>query len=184
MNKTNLALFNNNRYNTGANAVVRLCWYFTNALFFNSSFPINQIKISLLRLFGAKVGSKVVIKPYVNIKYPWRLAVGNHVWIGEQVWIDNLADITIGDNVCISQGAMLLCGNHNYKKQEFDLMIGAISLEEGVWIGAKAVVCPSVTCSSHAVLTVGSVATTSLMAYAIYQGNPAQKIKERIIINA
>jgi acetyltransferase-like isoleucine patch superfamily enzyme len=61
----------------------------------------------------------VNIKPSVNIKYPWLLEVGDHVWIGEEVWIDNLAKVRIGSNVCISQGAMLLTGNHDFTKSTF-----------------------------------------------------------------
>jgi putative colanic acid biosynthesis acetyltransferase WcaF len=151
-------------------------------LIFNTKiqFP-NTIKITILKLFGAKIGVNVLIKPKVNIKYPWFIKIGNNVWIGENVWIDNLTTIKIGDNTCISQGAMLLCGNHNYKKSAFDLILGEINLEDGVWIGAKSVVCPGVTCKSHSILTVGSIATKEMEPFGIYQGNPAIKIKERVI---
>jgi putative colanic acid biosynthesis acetyltransferase WcaF len=181
MTKTNLQEFNNDWYKLGGNALQRFLWYCTNAVWLNSAFPISGFKVFLLRLFGAKIGSGVIVKPHVNIKYPWKLTIGNNVWIGEYVWIDNLANVNIADNVCLSQSAMLLCGNHNYKKQSFDLIIGDIILEEGVWIGAKATVCPGVTCFSHAVLAVGSVATSDLKAYKIYQGNPAVEIRERTI---
>lgn len=134
-----------------------------------------------MRLFGADVGKCVVIKPRVNIKYPWNLAIGEHSWIGEGVWIDNLGKVKMGSNCCISQGALLLCGNHNYRKPAFDLMVGDITLENGVWIGAKAMVCPGVICHSHAVLTAGSIATTALEAYKIHSGNPAVAVKERNI---
>jgi putative colanic acid biosynthesis acetyltransferase WcaF len=76
---------------------------------------------------------------------------------------------------------MLLCGNHNYKKSSFDLIVGKIHLEKGAWIGAHAVVCPGVVCKSHAILTVNSVATSNLEAFGIYQGNPAIKVKTRVI---
>ena len=144
-------------------------------------FPFSIVKIFWLRLFGAKVGNGVVIKPSVNIKYPWNLQLGKNVWIGEKVWIDNLSKVLIKDNVCISQGAFLLCGNHNYKKETFDLVVEEILLEEGVWIGAKSVVCPGITCKSHSILTVGSVATKDLEPYSIYQGNPAIKIRDRML---
>ena len=139
------------------------------------------MKTTILRLFGAKVGKNVCIKPCVNIKYPWNLSLGNNVWIGENVWIDNLTQVTIKDNVCISQGAMLLCGNHNYKKTSFDLIVGQIVLENGSWIGAQALVCPSVTAHENSILTVKSVATKDLDAMGIYQGNPAKKIRNRVI---
>ena len=179
--RTDLSKFNNDWYDPGAGVVVRLAWYATNALFFASWFPFSRFKVTLLRMFGARVGRGVVIKPRVNIKYPWLLEVGNSVWIGESVWIDNLVAVTLGNNVCLSQGAMLLTGNHNYKSQSFDLLTGTITLEDGVWIGAQSVVCPGVICGTHAVLSVGSVATRPLEAYGIYQGNPAVKVRERVI---
>lgn len=76
---------------------------------------------------------------------------------------------------------MLLCGNHNYKKAAFDLMLGEIVLEDGAWVGAQCTVCPGVTLHTHAMLSVGSVATKDCNAYSIYQGVPAVKVKERII---
>lgn len=179
---TDLSTFNNDWYFNGKGPIMVLFWYLINIVFLKNPFnPSSAIKVIMLRLFGAKIGKGVVIKPSVNIKYPWKLMIGDHVWIGENVWIDNLADVVIANNVCISQGAMLLTGNHNYKLSTFDLIIGAITLEDGVWIGAKSVVCPGVKCASHSVLAVGSIATKNLEPYSIYQGNPAIKIKERYI---
>lgn len=140
-----------------------------------------QFKIAILRLFGAKVGAGVILKPKVNIKYPWLLEISDHAWIGENVWIDNLVHVSIGAHTCISQGALLLTGNHNYKKSSFDLITGQIFIEDGAWVGARAVVCPGVRVSSHSIVTVGSVLTKSSVAYGIYQGNPAVKIKDRVI---
>lgn len=182
--RTDLSAFNNEWYQPGP-AFKRLCWYMCNALFFlNPWFPLSGIKVRLLRVFGAKVGRGVVIKPRVNIKYPWKLSIGAHAWIGEQVWIDNLAEVSIGAHACISQGAMLLCGNHNYKKPAFDLIVRPIVLEDGAWVGAQSVVCPGVRVGSHALLAVGSVATKDLPPYTIHQGNPAQYVKDRVIQTA
>jgi putative colanic acid biosynthesis acetyltransferase WcaF len=182
MNKVNNASFNNDWYDVGRSRLVTILWYFTNILFFiNPLNPISSLKVFLLRLFGAKIGKGVLIKPCVNIKYPWKLSIDDYSWIGENVWIDNLNDVSIGKNVCISQGAMLLTGNHNYKKTTFDLMIGTITLEEGSWIGAKSLVGPNVVCKSHSILAINSVAAQDLEPYTIYQGNPAQKVRQRII---
>ncbi len=135
----------------------------------------------LLRFFGAKVGTGVVIKPKVRIKNPWRLIVGNYCWIGEDVWIDNIENVSIGNNVCLSQGAILLTGNHDYSKSDFPPKYEKIIIEDGVWICAKAIVCPGVVCKSHAVLTVNSVATKDLEEMRIYTGNPAVFIRDRVI---
>lgn len=139
------------------------------------------MKALILKSFGAKIGQGLVLKPRVTIKYPWKLAIGDHVWIGEKVWIDNLDDVTLGNHVCISQGALLLCGNHNFKKQTFDLLTGPIILGDGVWIGAQSTVAPGITCHSHSILTLGSIATADLNAFGIYQGNPASFKKQRTI---
>ena len=179
--KTDLSQYNNSWYNPGAGILVRMLWYITQSCFFKSAYPFSGVRVFWLRFFGAKVGKGVVIKPHVRIKYPWRLRIGNHVWIGEGAWIDNLADVTIGDHSCVSQGAMLLTGNHDYSKSTFDLLVKAIVLEEGVWIGAQALVAPGVVCKSHSVLSVKSVAVKDLDAYGIYRGNPAEKVKERVI---
>lgn len=180
-NKVDLSKYTNLWY-TPASKIKILCWYFVNVIFFRN--PLNPsitLKIRLLRLFGANVGKNVTIKPSVNIKYPWLLNIGNNVWIGENVWIDNLAQVVINDNVCLSQESMILCGNHDYTKSTFDLIVRKIVLEEGCWIGAKSIVCPGVICKSHSILTAGSVATKDLQSYCIYQGNPATKIRERHI---
>ena len=179
---TDLSKFNNSWYKPGANAFKCMLWYFANVIFMKSSWlPFSGVKVALLLSFGARIGKGVNIKPAVNIKYPWRLNISDYAWIGENVWIDNLDDVTIGAHCCISQGALLLCGNHNYKKETFDLKTGKIVLEEGVWIGANATVCDGVTCRSHSVLAVGSVATNDMDAYGIYQGNPAVKVRTRQI---
>lgn len=179
MKQVDLSTYDNSWYKPGSRIII-LLWYIINSVCFNSYlFPISFIKIIILRIFGAKVGKGVVIKPKVNIKYPWKLTIGNHVWIGEQVWIDNLADVIIEDQVCLSQGVFLLTGNHDYSKTTFDLMINSITLKKGCWIGAQSTVCPGVTCHSHSVLAVQSVATRDLEAYYIYQGNPAEKVKKR-----
>lgn len=176
----NLSSYNNYWYNPGGNALKRMAWYFTNAIVFDTAyFPINFAKIRLLRFFGAKIGQSVVIKPNVSIKYPWFLHIGNHTWIGEKVWIDNLIEVRIGNNCCLSQGAMLLTGNHDFKKSTFDLITKPIILEDGVWIGAKAIVCPGVICGKNSVLAVASVASKNMDANAIYRGNPAIKVGER-----
>ena len=115
--KTDLSLYDNSWYHIGAGNFKNILWYFCNILFVKCSLqPLSVIKVRLLRLFGAKIGKGVVIKPGVNIKYPWNLSIGDYSWIGENVWIDNLAKVKIGNNVCVSQGAMLLCGNHDYKR--------------------------------------------------------------------
>ncbi len=179
---SDLSKYDNSWYNPGRGMFIRSLWYIVNVLFFiNSLNPFSGIKVWFLRLFGAEIGRGVVIKPGVNIKYPWNISIGDFSWIGEKVWIDSLGKIIIGRNCCLSQGAMLLTGNHDYSSVTFDLEVSPITLEDGVWLGANSLVGPGVTCGSHSVLIVNSVATKNLKPYRVYRGNPADLIRNRII---
>jgi putative colanic acid biosynthesis acetyltransferase WcaF len=180
MDKTiDLSTFSIGDYKRGR-MLTRYAWCLVNYFIFNSSIPWPlSFKVTLLRLFGAKIGKGLIIKIRVRIKYPWHLTIRDHCWVGEDVWIDNLEQVTMGNNVCLSQGAMLLTGNHDYTKTDFPYRLGKIMLEDGVWIGARSVVCPGVVCRTHSILTVNSVATKNIEPWEIHSGNPASVIRMR-----
>ncbi|MBP0604387.1 WcaF family extracellular polysaccharide biosynthesis acetyltransferase [Aeromonas sanarellii] len=180
--KVRLEKYDNSWFYPGS-LLKRISWIFISIIFFRTNVPIpSKIKAFILRLMGARIGIGVVIKPNVNIKYPWNLSIGDNTWIGEDVWIDNLVSVNIGGDCCLSQGCYLLTGNHDFTKSTFDLIVSEINIENEAWVGAKAVVCPGVTVGRAAVLTVGSVATKNMDELGIYQGNPAKKIKERVLL--
>ena len=182
MTKVSLLTFSTGNFSKGTSFIKVTLWYFVNALFVRTSWnPFMGIKVCLLRLFGAKIGKRLIIKNNVVVKFPWKLTVGDDVWLGENCWLDDLDNITIGNNVCISQGALLITGNHDYTKINFPYRNAPIVVEDGAWVGAKAVVTAGVTVATHSVLTVGSVVTKNTEPYGIYQGNPAKKVKERVI---
>lgn len=181
-NKVDLSTFDGSSFDKGAGFAKAALWYITNALFVRASWnPIMGIKVRLLRLFGAKIGKGLVLKNNVIIKSPWNLTVGNNCWIGENAWIDNLDKVTIGNNVCISQGALLITGNHDYTKSSMPYRNAPIVVKDGAWIGANATVTAGVKVAENSVLTVGSVVTKSTESNMIYQGNPAKAIRERHI---
>ena len=157
-----------------------IIWYLIKVLFFLSALPYpSKFKVKILRVFGATVGNGLVIKPRVNIHFPWKLVVGDHVWIGEEAFLLNFELLSIGDNVCISQRAFLCGGNHDYKIPSMPYRNGPITLEEGCWIGANTFVGPNVTIGMDTVVSAGSVVTQSLAGNGIYRGNPVQFIKNR-----
>jgi putative colanic acid biosynthesis acetyltransferase WcaF len=181
--KVDLSNFDNTAtFHQGAGFVKLTLWYFTNVLFFlNPAFPFRSVKPFILRLFGAKVGKGVIIHPMASIKFPWKLVIGDHCWIGQRAWLDNVDTLTMGDHVVISQGARIMPGGHNYKKVGFDTFTQPVTLEDGSWVGAYAIVMNGVTMRTHSVLAAASVATKDLEPYMIYQGNPAKPVRERII---
>lgn len=175
-----LASYDKRGYHPGAGLVKRALWFLVHGLAFGSSLlPGSGWRRALLRLFGARVGTGLVVKPRVTVKYPWLLEAGDHVWLGEGAWIDNLAPVWLGSHVCISQGAYLLTGNHDYKDPAFGLLVDGIRVEEGAWVGARAVVCPGVSMGRGAVLSAGSVLSHDAEAHGVYRGNPAQWVRHR-----
>ena len=133
----------------------------------------------LLCLFGARIGVGGRIKPRVCITAPWNLSVGNHCWFGEVLWIDNLAPVEIGNQVCLSQGVYLCTGNHDYRKSGFDLRLGAISVADQAWIAAKAVLAPGTVIGAGAVVALGAVVSGEVPSGAIIRGNPASIVGQR-----
>jgi putative colanic acid biosynthesis acetyltransferase WcaF len=180
--RTQLDTFDNSWYRPGRSLLVRVIWMAINGCFFLTWVPWpSGLKRALLGVFGARVGAGVVVKPRVNIKYPWNLEVGDHSWVGEGVWIDSLAKVRIGANACLSQGVMIETGNHDWSKPTFDLMLGEVVLEDGAWAAARSTLLPGSRLASHAVLGAGSVLSGDTEPYGIYLGTPARKVKERVI---
>jgi putative colanic acid biosynthesis acetyltransferase WcaF len=173
--------FDKKEFKVGASTVKVYCWYAVSTLLFKSGMlPFSTVLVAILRIFGASIGKDVRIKPGIHIRYPWKLVLGDHSWLAD-CYIDNLDFVTIGRNACVSQQAMLMTGNHDYKSASFDLITKPIIIEDGVWLGAKSLILPGVRAGSHAVLTAGSTVVNNLDAFTIYQGNPAIKIRDRKI---
>ncbi len=168
-------------YTPGAPYWKQLLWHFLGSPIVESNWlPISTLKVWVLRSFGASIGQQVRIKPGVRVKFPWRLTVGDCVWIGESTWIDNLAPVVLESHVCLSQGVYLCTGNHDWYHPNFKLIPAPIHIHESSWIAAKSVIGPGVTVGRGAVLTLGGVTGRSLEPMTIYAGNPAQPIKSRV----
>jgi len=166
--------FNNSSFARGASALRELLWWLFRSLFFAPWFPISsEIKVFILRLFGAVIGTGVIIRSRVNITFPWRLTVGDHVWIGDEVCILSLAPVVIASHVCISQRAFLCTGSHNFHRPSFDLIVKPIEIEEGCWIAANVFIGPGVTLSKGTFCVAGSVVFKSSRENEVLLGNPA-----------
>jgi len=159
--------------------LARLTWFAFGKPLCASCIPGTFWRKFLLQLFGAKIGTGIRIKPRLHVTSPWMLRVGNHCWLGEDLWIDNLIEVLIGDHVCLSQGAYLCTGNHDYRRSTFDLRLGAIEVCSHAWIAAKSVVAPGVTVGSGAVVSLGAVVLTDVLSNSIVRGNPAQCVGQR-----
>lgn len=174
-----LNTFNSDSFDRGASPWREAAWLLMAGCVFSSWLPGSSWRVSLLRWFGARIGSDVTIKPNVQIKFPWRLTIGAHCWIGESVWIDNLVDVSIGDHVCISQGAYLCTGSHDWSSERFDLIVRPIILESRSWVGAKAVLAPGTHVGEGAVITLGTVVGGTLEPWHVHSSGVTLTKKPR-----
>ncbi len=164
----------------GRPKLVEFGWYLCKCLFFLTPLPFPAaFKCWVLRRFGARVGRGVVIKPRVNIHFPWKLSVGDFTWIGEEVFILNFEPVDIGTQACVSQRSFLCTGNHDYRQPEMTYRNAPIRVEDGAWIGAQCFVGPGVVIGREAVVTAGSIVTRNQPAGKVCGGNPCVAIKDR-----
>ncbi len=132
-------------------------WYLVNIFLINNRLPLSSFKIFLLKLFGAKIGYGVIINSKINIKFPWKLHVGNNCWIGSDVWIDNTEEVIIENDCCISQGVYIVTGNHDFKKESFDYYGKKVKIGSHSWIGAKSIICPGANIKKDSFVKIGSI---------------------------
>jgi putative colanic acid biosynthesis acetyltransferase WcaF len=115
----------------------------------------------------------VVIRSRVNITFPWRLEIADHVWLGDEVFILSLSQVKIGSHVCISQRAFLCTGSHNFRSELFDLVTKPITIEDKCWIASNVFIGPGVTLRQGTVCSAGSVVLADGGPDEILVGNPA-----------
>jgi putative colanic acid biosynthesis acetyltransferase WcaF len=157
--RRDLSRFTTAGYDKGRSRAVQALWFATmNLVFFQWWCPA-AVRVSLLKLFGARVGERVLIRHRVRILWPWKLSIGDNSWIGEGAWLLNLEPIGIGANVCVSQEAFLCTGGHDHRSEDFRYRNAPIVVGDGAWIGARAVVLPGVTVGVRSV--VGATTTVT-----------------------
>ncbi|MFM0178435.1 putative colanic acid biosynthesis acetyltransferase [Paraburkholderia aspalathi] len=174
-----LSLAGKGNYRAKRGALIELIWFVVEACVINNKLlPLSSVRVALLRLFGAKIGTGCRFVHPLRVKSPWNLEVGDNCWFGVDVWIYNQALIRIGSNVCISQGTFLSAGSHDMSTT-MDLRVAPIVIEDGVWITSKCVVQMGVTIGRSAVVTPLSVVHRSLEPEGVYGGNPCRFIRNR-----
>ncbi|MFL5731031.1 MAG: putative colanic acid biosynthesis acetyltransferase [Cytophagaceae bacterium] len=164
----------------GRNALVVQLWWLTDSLFFR---PSPQLfygwRRFLLRLFGAKIGRKAIIRPTARITYPWKLSIGDNSWIGDDVVLYSLGNISIGKNSVVSQKSYLCAASHDYMKPSFDIFSSPVTIEDEVWIATDVFVGPGVSIGKASVIGARSSVFRSIEGGFIYAGNPLRQIRKR-----
>jgi putative colanic acid biosynthesis acetyltransferase WcaF len=132
-----------------------------------------------LILFGAKIGKRVLIRPGVRVTYPWNLTIGDYVWIGDNVTVYSVAEISIDSHSVISQEAYLCAGTHDHQDISFRFVSAPIKIGGECWVAARAFIGPGVEIGHGAVVGAGSIVMKTVGAGTIVAGNPATLVGAR-----
>lgn len=166
-------------FDRGAPRWKEALWMMVKCVFFLNPLPWpSALRVALLRLFGASIAEGVVIRSSVNVTFPWRLTIGRDVWIGENVLILSLGQVTIGPSVCISQRAFLCTGSHDFRAPGFDLIVKPITICGHSWIAAQSFIAPGVEVGEGSVVTAGTVVIADVEPRTVVRGNPGVAVKE------
>jgi putative colanic acid biosynthesis acetyltransferase WcaF len=174
-----LSNYNNKEFDRGRPSSIEILWLMSSVLLVSGGIPGSFWRRIILKIFGAKIGQRVVLRPGLKVKFPWYLEIGDDSWIGEGVWIDNLAKVRIGSNVCISQGAYLCTGSHDASSPSFNLITKEIQIEDCCWICARANLAPGTYMECGSVLSMGTTGYGRLKAWMIYTSGKPEILRDR-----
>lgn len=160
--------------------LVQLWWLIQDTLFAGSPQFMYVWRVWLLRLFGARIGKNVLVRPSVRVTYPWKLEIGDYSWIGDEVNLYTLGEIKIGSHTVVSQKSYLCTGSHDFTKVTFDIYALPIFIGDQVWVASDVFIAPGITIGTGAVVGARSTVLHDLPAGKICYGNPAVPVKDRI----
>lgn len=175
-----LALFKLPPKFRGRNPFIVQFWWIVQATLFGCSpqFMYGWRRF-LLRMFGAKIGKRVIIRPTVRVTFPWNLEIGDDVWVGDEVRLYTLGFISIGHDAVVSQRSYLCTGTHDYSKVTFDIYALPIFIGSEVWIATDVFVGPGVSVGRGAVVGARSSVFQNLPEKMICIGAPAKPFRPR-----
>jgi putative colanic acid biosynthesis acetyltransferase WcaF len=173
VDRRDLAGFTGAGYDKGRPGAVQVLWLLVSGILTTRWWCPMALRLSVLRMFGATIGDGVVVRHRVRIHWPWKLTVGDHSWIGEDVWILNLERVRIGSNVCVSQGVLLCTGSHDRRSPTFEYDNAPIVVEDGAWVAARATVLRGVTVGADATIGACALVTRDVPAGATVLAPPS-----------
>lgn len=159
-----------------------LLWWLVQAIAFPLSIHnMDEFRCQILRLFGAKIGKGVKIRPTARFTYPWKVSIGDYSWIGDDVVIYSLDEIAIGSHCVISQKSYLCTGSHNLKDVAFSLITAPINMGNGAWIATDCFVAPGVKIGANAVIGARSSVFSDIPQQQVAWGSPCRPQYKREI---
>lgn len=163
--------------------IKRLIWTIVWLFFFRTTprWALNSWRVSLLKLFGAKIEKGGVVLPSCKVWAPWNLALGEYSTLGEDVDCYNVDKIIIGKRVTISQRSFLCSASHDISSLRLPLVHKPIVIEDFAWVCAECFIYQGCTVKEGAVVAARSVLIKDTSSWSVYAGHPAKRISQRKI---
>ena len=158
------------------NLITVAFWWVISHLIFSNPFTPSSFRPTILRIFGATVGTGVIIRRGVRVHFPWNLEIGDNSWIGEEVWFINHEKVTVGSDVCISQRSIICSGGHDYRSASLEYAHKPVTITDGAWVCLDAKVLPGVTIGECSVVSAGEIVRNSLPDYSMLVGGQVRPI--------
>lgn len=151
-----------------------------------------NVEINALSEEGVKIGNNVTILSNTIIECTGvlrnigvGLTIGNNVGISQNCFIQVRGRVKIGNDVIIGPGVSIFSENHNFT--DSDLPVSAqgetrkgVIIEDGAWIGTRAIILDGVRVGKNSVVAAGSVVNRDVPQFALVGGVPARILKGRI----
>jgi putative colanic acid biosynthesis acetyltransferase WcaF len=181
VNSHRLDQFDTIGFDRGATLFTEIAWVLVKNLFFLSPWPWpSSLKASLLRVFGAKVGRCLYLRPRTNIHFPWKLSIGDHCWIGDRCEILNLEMVIMEDHVALAHDVYLAAASHDIKSLSMKYNNRPIRIHQGSWIATRAFIGPGVTIGPNSVIGACTVITHDVPENSIVVGPPPIIVGQRV----
>lgn len=144
----------------------------------------HPLRFLIFKVLLARLGSKSMIDYQTYFRYPWKISIGNGVWINRGCefygsMLAGNAQITIGDHCALGPRVRVLSATHNYHQLDLPDEAASVCIGHHVWIGAGATILPGVTVGDGAIVAAASVVTRDVSPFSIVAGNPARFLKMR-----
>ena len=152
-----------------------LCWEI------NRLHPLELEKRAQLlgQLFG-KMGKNVWLEPPIYASYGSNVTVGDNTYFNFGTTLVDDYRITIGSNVLFAPNVSVAVTCHPMHpdlRRNGEMYALPVTIEDWVWIGMGAIICPGVTIGEGSVIGAGSVVTRDVPPYVFAAGNPCRVIR-------
>ncbi len=143
--------------------------------------PFHLVRRFFYRLVGIKIGKDSTIHMGARFFMPHHITIGEGTLIGDRIFLDGRANLSIGNHVDIASEVMIYNSEHDLTDETNKAIEGPVKIGDYVFIGPRVIIMPGVTIGKGAVVAGGAVVTKDVPEKTIVAGIPAKEIGKREI---